>query len=551
MDISQTAAWKKLLEHRQKLADSRITDLFQQDADRFEKFSATGADLFLDYSKNLLTFETRELLIDLARQCNLPDAIHSMFAGEKINPTEDRAAMHFALRNFGDDKIPVDKETVEAEVSNCLSRMELCSNRIRGGQWHGYGGKAISDIVHIGIGGSYLGPKTVSEALRSYWSSDVHCHYLANVDGSHISDLLAKLNPQQTLFIVVSKSFGTLETRLNATTARQWLLQSGIPEKSIGSHFLAVTANADAARQFGIVEDHLFPMWDWVGGRYSLWSAVGLPLCISLGPDVFRELLAGAHAMDVHFMETGLDENLPVLLALLGIWYINFFDAETHAIIPYDHHLRDLPAHLQQLDMESNGKRVTTTGESVGVKTAPIIWGGEGTNGQHAFHQLLHQGNRFVSADFIVALQAQHELQTHQDWLFANCLSQSQAMMIGKGEDEIVEELRNGGMAIDTARLLAPHKVIVGNQPSNTIVLERSTPRSIGALIALYEHKVFCQGSIWGINSFDQWGVELGKQLSNHIYARLASEEDPLEFQDSSTAGLVAMYRNEKKSVNK
>jgi len=542
MDISQTTTWRKLVNQRERMAGCRITDLFREDASRFENYSTSGADLFLDYSKNLLSAEVRDLLIDLARERNLPSAIKAMFNGEKVNSTENRAAMHFALRD-PDRRLQIDSENIGAKVSACLSRMELCSNKIRSGDWHGYGGKPISSIVHIGIGGSYLGPKTVSQALKPYQSTDVHCYFLANVDGSHIDDLLGRLDPQETLFIVVSKSFTTLETRLNATTARNWLLQSGIPQAAISTHFLAVTANPDAALQFGIEEDHLFPMWDWVGGRYSLWSAVGLPLCISLGPELFGELLAGAHAMDIHFKEAELDMNLPVLLALVGIWYIDFFSAETHAVIPYDHNLRDLPAYLQQLEMESNGKSVTKEGEEVGVKTAPILWGGEGTNGQHAFHQLLHQGNRLVPADFIVSVQAQHKLQTHQDWLFANCLSQSQAMMFGKGQDEIIHELVNGGMTLSDARQLAPHKVIVGNQPSNTIVMKHATPRNIGALLALYEHKVFCQGAIWGINSFDQWGVELGKQLSNNIFDQLSGEENQVGFQDSSTAGLIAMFQ--------
>ncbi len=549
MDISQTAAWQKLLHHRQHLTERRITDLFREDANRFERYSVTGADLFLDYSKNLVMADSLDLLVDLAGASDLPGAIEAMFNGEKINATEDRAAMHFALRNPAKEDLQIDGHDIGAEVGDCLARMERCSSRIRAGEWRGSGGKPINTVVHIGIGGSYLGPKTVSQALKSYLSADVICYYLANVDGSHVSDLLSRLDPQETLFIVVSKSFSTLETRLNAGTARDWLLQSGIREAAISNHFLAVTANREAALQFGIEADHLFPMWDWVGGRYSLWSAVGLPLCITLGFDVFRELLAGAHAMDTHFREADLNANLPVLLALLGIWYINFFGAETHAIIPYDHQLRDLPAHLQQLEMESNGKSVTRDGAEVAVKTAPIIWGGEGTNGQHAFHQLLHQGNRFVTADFIISTQAQHKLQSHQDWLFSNCLSQSQAMMMGKGKDEIIEELTSGGMNISDAKRLAPHKVIVGNHPSNTIVMERATPRNIGALIALYEHKVFCQGIIWGINSFDQWGVELGKQLSNNIFAQVNGEENRMGFQDSSTTGLIAMYRKQSSST--
>jgi|TARA_Y100000310_G_scaffold269721_1_gene283112 glucose-6-phosphate isomerase len=549
MDISKTKAWKQLLRHRQDLGTSRIDDFFKADRNRFETYSATGADLFLDYSKNLLSTGTRQLLLDLARESGLPDAIEAMFNGDKINASESRAAMHFALRNPPDRALHIDGQNIGTDVANCLDRMARCSDKIRAGEWRGGTGKPISSIVHIGIGGSYLGPKMVSQALKPYLSTDVDGHYLANVDGSHISDLLTGLDPTTTLFIVVSKSFGTLETRLNADTARHWLLQSGIPEDGISNHFLAVTANPEAAIRFGIEADHLFPMWDWVGGRYSLWSAVGLPLCITLGADLYRELLAGAHAMDTHFREADLDANLPVLLALIGVWYINFFAAETHAIIPYDHQLRDLPAHLQQLEMESNGKSVTSTGAEVSVETAPIIWGGEGTNGQHAFHQLLHQGTRFVTADFIVSAQSQHNLQSHQDWLISNCLSQSQAMMVGKAKDEIIEELTSGGMSNEDAKRLAPHKVIVGNHPSNTIVMQRATPRNIGALIALYEHKVFCQGTIWGINSFDQWGVELGKQLSDNIFAQVTGEQNRMEFQDSSTTGLIAMYQKYRTST--
>ncbi len=541
LDLTQLDAWRQLEQHAQEMKQVQMRDLFIQNPQRFQDFFLTAAGIQLDYSKNLLNQKTLDLLLELARQARLPEAIEAMFRGEAINRSEQRPALHVALRNMSHRPMLVNGVDVMPEVRATLAQMEHFTWRIRSTQWRGFSNRPFKDVVSIGIGGSFLGPKLVSASLRPYWTNVLNCHYVANIDGSHITEVLKHVDPATTLFIVQSKSFGTQETLENTKVARHWFLQNGGSEESINRHFVAVTANKAAAIEFGIAEENIFPMWDWVGGRYSLWSAIGLPVALTIGMDGFRALLSGAYAMDEHFRTAPLHQNLPLILALLGIWYTNFMGADSHAILPYDHYLRGLPAHLQQLDMESNGKRVNQDGVAVPYQTGPIIWGGAGANGQHAYHQLLHQGTRLAPADFIIPLHTHNPVAHHHAILFANCLSQTQALMWGKTYDEAYAELIAQGKSEVEAKQLAPHKVIPGNKPSNTILFHKATPRSIGALIALYEHKVFAQGAIWQINSFDQWGVELGKQLGNKILGTLLGQ--PLDgTMDSSTQGLINLF---------
>ncbi|ARU58601.1 MAG: glucose-6-phosphate isomerase [Pseudomonadales bacterium] len=524
---------------------THMRELFAANPNRFREFFIEAAGIKLDFSKNLITAKTMKLLADLAEERRLTDAVNEMFRGEQINRSEQRPALHIALRNASERPIYVDGQDVMPEVRATLEKMELFTWKIRSTQWRGFSNLPFTDIVSIGIGGSFLGPKLVSAALKPYWNDTLNCHYVANIDGTHITEVLKHLDPETTLFLIQSKSFGTQETLENAKVARHWFMQNGGSEDTIGKHFVAITANVPSAIEFGIAEDNIFPMWDWVGGRYSLWSAIGLPTALAIGMDGFRALLSGAYAMDEHFRTAPIDQNLPIILALLGVWYSNFMDADSYAILPYDHYLRGLPAHLQQLDMESNGKRVTHNGDEVDYQTGPIIWGGAGANGQHAYHQLLHQGTRLAPADFIIPLHTHNPVANHHAILFANCLSQTQALMQGKTLSEAKQELIAAGMSAREADALAPHKVIPGNKPSNTVLFERATPRTIGALIAMYEHKVFVQGALWDINSFDQWGVELGKQLGNEILRKLVSapaREQSSPTLDASTQGLVDLY---------
>ncbi|TPD48997.1 MAG: glucose-6-phosphate isomerase, partial [Thalassolituus maritimus] len=486
------------------------------------------------------------LLLSLAREQDLPAKIGAMFNGETINRSENRPALHTALRNFGDRDIMVDGENIMPEIRETVHRMEEFCWKIRRNQWRGYTNKPFTDVVSIGIGGSFLGPKLASSALKPYWDSRLNIHYLANIDGSHITEILKRLDPATTLFIIQSKSFGTQETLKNANACRQWFLDNGGTEGDLCKHFTAVSSNVEKATAFGISEENIFPMWDWVGGRYSLWSAIGLPLALAIGIDNFRDLLRGAYLMDEHFRTAPLEHNMPVIMALLGVWYVNFFGVNSHAILPYDHYLRSLPAHLQQLDMESNGKSVTIDGSKVNYNTGPVIWGGVGTNGQHAFHQLLHQGTHFSPCDFIMPMNSHNPIDNFHAMLVSNCLSQSQALLQGKSEDEAIEELVASGMSKAEAMVLAPHKVIPGNRPSNTLYFPKSTPQVVGALIALYEHKVAAQGMLWDVNSFDQWGVELGKKLGNKVLDALESQSAPDGF-DGSTNGLInAFHRMQK-----
>ena len=547
--LTQSAEWHALSRHAEHMRDVHMRDLFDQDPERFERYFLSAASLQLDYSKNLITDETLDRLVTLARARDLPARIEALFRGDKLNTTEQRPALHTALRNLTQESVYVDGTDVMPEIRATLAQMEQFVWRVRSTQWRGFSNKPFTDVVSIGIGGSFLGPKLVSAALKPYWHGQLNCHYVANIDGSHITEVLRHINPETTLFLIQSKSFRTQETLENTKVAREWFLHNGGSEDSIGKHFVAVTANRDEAIRFGISQDNIFPMWDWVGGRYSLWSAIGLPTALTIGMDNFRALLSGAHSMDKHFRSAPLEKNLPVIMALLGIWYGNFFGAEAHAILPYDHYLRGLPAHLQQLDMESNGKCVDLDGQQLDYATGPIIWGGAGANGQHAYHQLLHQGTRLSPADFIIPLHTHNPVATHHAILFANCLSQTQALMRGKTLEEARQELIDQGYSVSEADALAPHKVIPGNKPSNTLLFERATPRTIGALVALYEHKVFVQGEIWNIDSFDQWGVELGKQLGNNILERLLQSDESTGFDsDSSTAGLIELYRRRHES---
>ena len=542
-DVTALPAWQALVQHRAAMQDFRMRDAFNADPDRFKQFSLSTCGLFLDYSKNLITRETRDLLVTLAKEVDLEQAIKAMFAGEILNASEQRPVLHTALRRPVGDKLKVNGVDVIPEVHKVLNQITELVGRIHDGLWRGYTEKPITDVVNIGIGGSFLGPELVSEALLPYAQKGVRCHYLANIDGSEFHELSAKLRAETTLFIVSSKSFSTLETLKNAQAARGWYLAQGGSEAELYRHFIAVSSNNAAAVAFGIREENIFPMWDWVGGRYSLWSAIGLPIAMSIGMANFKELLSGAYVMDQHFQTTPFEQNMPVLLALLGVWYGNFWDSHSHAILPYDHYLRNITKHLQQLDMESNGKSVRQDGSPVTTETGPVIWGGVGCNGQHAYHQLLHQGTQMIPADFIVPVVSFNPVADHHQWLFANCLSQSQALMLGKSRAEAEAELRERGMDEADVQRLAPHKVIPGNRPSNTLVVERISPRRLGALVAMYEHKVFVESVVWGINAFDQWGVELGKELGKGVYERLTGGiEEPAE--DASTQGLINFFRS-------
>ena len=539
--LTQTDIWKSLQKHYDEIKDQHMRDWFATDPNRFERFHAEAAGLSLDFSKNRINEDTMHLLIRLAQERNLPAQIDSMFTGEAINRSEKRPALHTALRNYSDRPILVDGQDVMPEVRETVHRMEEFCWKVRRNQWRGYSNKPFTDVVSIGIGGSFLGPKLASGALKPYWDSRLNIHYLANIDGSHITEILKRLDPATTLFIIQSKSFGTQETLKNATACRQWFLDNGGNEQDLPKHFTAVSSNVEKAKAFGIDEENIFPMWDWVGGRYSLWSAIGLPLALAIGIDNFRDLLRGAYEMDEHFRTAPLAQNMPVIMALLGVWYVNFFGVNSHAILPYDHYLRSLPAHLQQLDMESNGKSITIDGNQVDYNTGPIIWGGVGTNGQHAFHQLLHQGTHFSPCDFIMPMTSHNPIDNFHAMLVSNCLSQSQALLQGKSEDEAIAELTAAGMSKAEAIVLAAQKVIPGNRPSNTLYFPKAKPQTIGALIALYEHKVAAQGFLWGVNSFDQWGVELGKQLGSKVLGALESDAIPEEF-DGSTNGLVRAF---------
>ncbi len=539
---TQTAAWQALQKHFDEMKDVTIADLFAKDGDRFSKFSATfGDQMLVDYSKNRITEETLAKLQDLAKECDLAGAIKSMFSGEKINRTENRAVLHVALRNRSNTPILVDGKDVMPEVNAVLEKMKTFSEAIISGEWKGYTGKAITDVVNIGIGGSDLGPYMVTEALRPY-KNHLNMHFVSNVDGTHIAEVLKKVNPETTLFLVASKTFTTQETMTNAHSARDWFLKAAGDEKHVAKHFAALSTNAKAVGEFGIDTANMFEFWDWVGGRYSLWSAIGLSIVLSIGFDNFVELLSGAHAMDKHFSTTPAEKNLPGLLALIGIWYNNFFGAETEAILPYDQYMHRFAAYFQQGNMESNGKYVDRNGNVVDYQTGPIIWGEPGTNGQHAFYQLIHQGTKMVPCDFIAPAITHNPLSDHHQKLLSNFFAQTEALAFGKSREVVEQEYRDQGKDPATLDYVVPFKVFEGNRPTNSILLREITPFSLGALIALYEHKIFTQGVILNIFTFDQWGVELGKQLANRILPELKDGKE-ISSHDSSTNGLINRYK--------
>ncbi|OGT90663.1 MAG: glucose-6-phosphate isomerase [Gammaproteobacteria bacterium RIFOXYA12_FULL_61_12] len=536
---NQTA--RKLQDHWDRMAFVSMRDLFAQDPGRFARFSLEACGILLDYSKNRVREETMGLLFELARERELPAWIERMFGGEKINTTEDRAVLHVALRNLDGPPILVDGEDVMPSVRDVLSRMQRLSDAVRNGDWKGATGQRITDVVNIGIGGSNLGPLMVSEALKPYWQPGLKVHFVSNVDGTHLTETIKPLDPATTLFIVASKTFTTQETLSNANAARAWLVTS-LGEAAVARHFVAISTNKAKVEAFGIDSANMLEFWDWVGGRYSLWSAIGLPIAIAIGMERSLELLRGAQCMDIHFRTTPFERNMPVIMAMLGVWYVNYAGAHSQAILPYDQYLRYLPDYLQQADMESNGKQVTRDGQPVDYPTGPIIWGSAGTDGQHAFYQLIHQGTRLIPCDFIAPVNSHNELGDQHDKLLSNFLAQPEALMRGKTEAEARAELEQEGLSAEQIAALLPHKCFPGNRPTNSLLMDRITPATLGALIALYEHKIFVQGVIWGLNSYDQWGVELGKQLANIILPELKGETTGGRH-DASTQGLIKYCR--------
>jgi glucose-6-phosphate isomerase len=545
---TKTRAWKKLKEHYRLMKNRRMVDMFREDAQRSTKFSIRWGELLVDYSKNLITEETLRLLLDLAAECRLSEAIGKMFAGKKINETEGRAVLHIALRNRSNTPIFVGGRDVMPEVNGVLKQMEALSEEVGSGRWKGFTGKAIADIVNIGIGGSDLGPVMVTEALKPYWRPSISPHFVSNVDGTHIAETLRRLKPETTLFMISSKTFTTQETLTNAHTARKWFLDAARDESLVKRHFVAISTNEGEVKKFGIAPENMFPFWDWVGGRYSLWSAIGLSIACTIGFENFVELLAGAHEMDAHFREAPPGQNIPVILGLIGIWHGNFFGAETEAILPYDQYMHRFAAYFQQGNMESNGKYVNRKGRVVNYQTGPIIWGEPGTNGQHAFYQLIHQGTKLIPADFLAPAVSHNPIGSHHEILLANFFAQTEALMKGKGKDEVVAELRTSGASEAEIRKIAPFKVFQGNRPTNSILFRKMTPRTLGSLIAMYEHKIFVQGVIWNIFSFDQWGVELGKQLAQKILPELQVDQ-PVTGHDSSTNGLINAFKAFRKTA--
>ncbi|AEI74774.1 glucose-6-phosphate isomerase [Candidatus Moranella endobia] len=540
---SHTSAWKSLQTHFESMKYVQIIDLFAQDPERFSSFSANFANqILVDYSKNRITSKTITLLLALATECGVSNAIAAMFNGDKINHTEDRAVLHVALRNRSNTPIYLEGQDVMADVNAVLTKMKHFSERLISGEWKGYTGRTIIDIVNIGIGGSDLGPYMVTEALRPY-KNHLKMHYVSNVDGTHIAETLKCLDPATTFFLVASKTFTTQETMTNARSARDWFLQTAVDQKYVTCHFAALSTNAKAVAEFGIDPENMFEFWDWVGGRYSLWSAIGLSISLSLGFDNFEKLLSGAHAMDHHFLKTPLNNNLPVLLALIGIWYNNFYGMETEAILPYDQYMHRFAAYLQQGNMESNGKYVDREGHTVRYQTGPIIWGEPGTNGQHAFYQLIHQGTKIVPCDFIAPAISHNPITDHHVKLLSNFFAQTEALAFGKSRAVVDHEFCTAGKSPDQVRHVAPFNVFEGNRPTNSILLREITPYSLGALIAMYEHKIFTQGVIFNIYTFDQWGVELGKQLADHILPEL-TQDNIIDTHDSSTNGLINQYKS-------
>lgn len=536
----QTQAWKKLEAHYEEMKGKHMRQLFAEEPQRFEHFSSCLDEMVFDYSKNLITAQTLSLLFELANECGLKDAIAAMFNGEKINRTENRAVWHVALRNCFDHPMELDGKDVMPDVRKVLDQMKDCCNRVHSGEWKGYTGKKLKYIVNIGIGGSDLGPVMVTEALKPYWVEGMQVYFVSNVDGTHIAETLKKVSADETLFLIASKTFTTQETMTNAHTARSWFLETAKDEAHIAKHFVALSTNEKEVVKFGIDKANMFEFWDWVGGRYSLWSAIGLSIVLTIGFENFDELLRGAYHVDMHFRTRPFDHNIPVLMALIGIWYVNFHGAESEAILPYDQYLHRFAAYFQQGNMESNGKYVDRNGKKVGYQTGPIIWGEPGTNGQHAFYQLIHQGTRLIPCDFIAPAISHNPIGDHHEKLLCNFFAQTEALMNGKTAEEVEKEIAS--MPEEQRRALIPFKVFEGNRPTNSILVKKITPYSLGELIALYEHKIFVQGVIWNIYSFDQWGVELGKQLANKILPELQGQEK-VSSHDSSTNGLINAYK--------
>ncbi len=545
-ELIRSQAWQRLQQHAEAMKQVHMRDLFADDEQRFRRFSLQLGSLLVDYSKNIITDESMHLLLQLAEERRLAEWIERMFRGEKINRTEGRAVLHTALRNRSDRPVYVDGHDVMPDVRRVLQQMRVFTDKVRQGAWLGSTGKRITDIVNIGIGGSDLGPVMVTEALKPYAQDGLRVHFVSNVDGTHMVETLKGLHRETTLFVIVSKTFTTQETITNARTARDWFLTRGGTREAVARHFVAVSTNARAVASFGIDTNNMFEFWDWVGGRYSLWSSVGLSIALYIGMDRFEELLAGAYAMDEHFRSAPFAENIPVILALLGIWYNNFMHADSHAILPYDQYMHRFPAYFQQGDMESNGKRVTRDGEPVDYSTGPIIWGEPGTNGQHAFYQLIHQGTKLVPCDFLAPVETQNPVGEHHQMLLSNFFAQTEALMRGKTEEEVRSELQAQGMSEADIDMLLPHKVFPGNRPSNSIMFNKLTPHTLGMLIAMYEHKIFVQSVIWDVNAFDQWGVELGKQLARSILAELEDSE-PVTTHDASTNGLINFYKQQRR----
>lgn len=531
---TSTAAWQLLKDHHREMSQSHLKDLFAEANDRFEKFSLALPDIVCDYSKNIINEKTVELLLQLAEECQVKAAIDAMFNGEKINETEDRAVLHTALRNFSGKPVFSDGKDVMAEVQAVLQQMKAFCGQVHSGEWKGYTGKKIKYIVNIGIGGSDLGPVMATEALKPYWVENIQPYFVSNVDGTHIEEVLKKITPDETLFLIASKTFTTQETMTNAFTAREWFLKSALDENFIATHFVALSTNKKEVENFGIDSKNMFVFWDWVGGRYSLWSAIGLSIALTIGYNNFEELLKGAHKVDNHFRESSFGKNLPVMLALIGVWYINFFGATTEAILPYDQYMHRFAAYFQQGNMESNGKHVDRNGEPVTYATGPVVWGEPGTNGQHAFYQLIHQGTPFIPCDFIAPVITHNPVGKHHKILLSNFFAQTEALMNGKTSEELIAD--------NVAEKLVPYKTFTGNRPTNSFLLKEITPFTLGEMIAVYEHKIFVQGIIWNIYSFDQWGVELGKQLAQKVLPELETDEE-ISSHDGSTNGLINTFK--------